>query len=94
MIFTEEITTEMNFSNITVHKRYRDGELCAYIASADEGFVMFDTTAENYEQESPESEPVKVNHYYTRVIFPLSTNFEKFSWEAVEKSAINEKYLF
>ena len=94
MIFTEEKTTEVKFPNITMHKRYRNGELCAYIASADEGYVMYDKTAENYEQESPESEPVRVNHYYSRVIFPLSTNFSDFHWEAVEKSNINEKHLF
>jgi len=94
MIFTEEKATDLIFPNITVHKRFRDGELCAYIASANEGYAMYDKNAKTYETEDSEGEPVKATYYFERIICPLSFNFDSFSWEAVRKDSIDTKYLF
>ena len=92
MIFTEE-KSNFNFPHISVKTRLRDGQPCAYIATADEGYVLYDTMAENYEH-NMDSEPVKVNHYYSKIICPLSYNFSSFSWEAVPMGTVSEDYIF
>lgn len=94
MIFTEEKASYLNFPNITVQMRLRDGVPCAYIATADDGYVIYDTSAENYEQKSPDSDPEKIIHYHSKIICPLSYDFSKFSWEAVSKETVPEKYIF
>ncbi len=94
MIFTEERATELNFPNITIQKRLRDGQPCAYVAQADEGYVIYDTAAENYEQDSPEAEPKKVIYYHSKIICPLTLDFSKFSWQAVPKDTADQKYVF
>ena len=93
MTFTEE-NSGISFPNISVKTRLRDGKPCAYIATADEGYVIYNTNDENYEQSSPDSEPVRVNHYYSKVICPLSCDFSAFPWVAVVKNEETEKYTF
>lgn len=93
MIFTEQ-NTNLKFPNISVKTRLRDGKPCAYVAYADDGYVIYDKTAEIFERTSPDSEPKKVNHYYSKIICPLSYNFSDFPWQAVPKSKENEKYTF
>lgn len=94
MIFTEEKATNLNFPNITVQTRLRDGEPCAYIAVANDGYVIYDTTAENYEQKSPDTDPEKVIHYYNKIICPLSYDFNKFPWEAVPIDSASSNHIF
>lgn len=94
MIFTEEKTMEFSFPNITVLKKFRDGELCAYIAKADDGYAMYNRNAELYDIDGTEDTEKRITRYYKKIICPLSYDFTNFCWEAVEKDNINEKYLF
>lgn len=94
MIFTEEKASNLNFPNITIGKRLRNGQPCAYIASADDGYVIYDTAAENYVQHSPAEEPQKVIHYHSRIIYPLNFDFANFTWAAVPVTEANPKYIF
>lgn len=94
MTFTEEKTTDFSFPNITVLKKFRDGQLCAYIAKADDGYAMYNKDTQSYEINGTDDKSEKVTRYYKKIICPLSYDFSNFSWEAVEKDNINEKYLF
>ncbi|MBQ6998301.1 MAG: hypothetical protein IJN62_00740 [Clostridia bacterium] len=94
MIFTEEKTSNLKFPNITIGKRLRNGQPCAYIASADDGYVIYDTAAENYIQQSPDTEPEKVIYYHSRIICPLNFDFSKFTWAAVPLAEANPKHIF
>ncbi len=94
MIFTEEKANNVSFPNITIGRRLRNGQPCAYIASADDGYVIYDTAAENYFQESPYSEPEKVIHYHKRIICPLNIDFSNFTWTAVPLADANPDFIF
>ncbi len=94
MIFTEEKEKNLVFPNITIERRLRNGQPCAYIASADDGYVIYDTSAENYIQDSPDAEPQKVIHYHSRIICPLNFDFSNFTWAAVPVDEANPNYIF
>lgn len=93
-VYTEELNTNYNFPNISIYNRYKDGVLCAYRAYPNEGYVMYDTTEEEWQQDSPDSEPYLVTYYYTMVGLPLRTNFDNFSFVAVLRSEVDENYIF
>lgn len=92
MTFTLEKCAEKTFDNITLYARLRDGEVCAYIAEADEGYVMYDSFRV---PEAPAPEGVAEDiSYHTRAIFPLSTDFDEFGWRAVKRDTVDSKLIF
>lgn len=90
MTFTQEKSGNENLVNITLYTRLRDGEVCAYIAEAKEGYVMYD--ANDIPTPSAEGETPQ-RHYHTRAIFPLSTDFDKLNWKAVRKEEVDCKSI-
>ena len=62
--------------------------------TANEGYVFYDTTAENYEQPTPDSEPIPVTYYYTLAYLALNYNFDNFPYVAVLRSSVDENYIF
>lgn len=91
MTFTQEKSARSPFANITLYARLRDGEICAYIAEADEGYVMYD--ASDITADSADGEETTERRYHTRAIFPLSTDLEKLNWTAVKRDDIDSKYV-
>lgn len=94
MTFTEEKTTDYCFPNITVLKKFRDGELCAYIAKADDGFVLHNRSVSYTELLETDDAQTTVNHYFKKIICPLSYDFKSFVWEAVPEESVNKNYIF
>jgi len=95
MKFTQEVATDLSFPNITVYRKFRDGEVCAYIAEADDGYAMYDKSTDDFAHESPEGETAQISRcYYRKAIFPLSMDFSKFTWEAVSGDTINNNLIF
>lgn len=92
--YTYEIATEFNFPNITIYDRLVDGVKSGWRANANEGYVFYDTTAEDYEQESPEREPIPVTYYYTVRYFNPNYNMANFSLVAVPRDSMDENYIF
>ncbi len=91
MTFTLEKCREKTFDNITLYTRLRDGEVCAYIAEAEEGYVMYDAL---HVPEAPSEEGVAEDiSYHTRAILPLSTDFDKFGWKAVKRDTVDSKLI-
>ena len=94
MAINYEIATEYNFPNITIYKTMQDGVHRGYRANANDGYVFYDPNEIYYEQESPESEPIPVNHYFTVRYFPLNYNMANFSLIAVLRDSVDENYIF
>ena len=96
--YTREVATEFNFPNITIYRVLADGVLSSYEAIPDEGYVMYNTAANNTEtQINPETgleEEVPVTYYYTYRGFPKTKNFANFTWVAVPRSSVDENYIF
>lgn len=103
-VYTYETANEFNFSNITVYNRFRDGEMTGWRINANEGYVFYDTTEQNFElkidsetgfpMEDPETGvpiEVQVTHYYKVAYLPSNYNFENFSFVAVLESEVNEE---
>ena len=90
MIYTREITEEYTFPNITLYKKYRDGVHYAWFVAPEEGYVMYDTTDENFEIDPVTMEEIPVTYYYTMVNLPLKYDFDNFPWRAVAMSDVED----
>ena len=93
-VYTQEIATDIILTNITVYRKYRDGVLCGYEVYTNEGYVMYDTTANNTEVDPETWEEYPVIYYYTWLSCPVRTNFDTFTWIAVPRSSVDENYIF
>ena len=93
-VYTEEVATDIVFPNITVYRRYKDGVHCGYRAYPNEGYVMYDTTDENYDYDTETGDLIPVTHYFTMAGFPANYNFANFTWVAVPRSEVDENYIF
>ena len=105
-VYTYEIANEFNFPNITVYKRFRDGELTGWRINANEGYVFYDTTEEYFdlqldpetglpmEDENGNPIEIQVNHYFRVAYLSLRHNFDNFSYVAVPESEVDENYIF
>lgn len=93
-VYTQEEATDIVFPNITVYRRYRDGVHCAYEVYTNDGYVMYDATA-NYTEVNPDTmEEIPVTYYYTWLTCPVSYNFDNFPWVAVPRDSVDENYIF
>lgn len=92
--WTTEIATDIVIPNISVYRKYKDGVLSRYEVYSNEGYVMYDTTANNTELDPITGEEVPVIYYYTWLTCPLSINFDNFTWVAVPRDSVDENYIF
>lgn len=92
--YTEEIVKELAIPHIDIYGKYADGVLCGYRAQVQDGYVMHDTTEKHYEYPEPDCDPIPVIYYYTCAHLPAVTDFNSFPWEAVERSGVDENYIF
>lgn len=90
--YTRELNTNFNFPNIDIFNILRDGVQTRFEAVPHEGYVIYDSAANDMEPdpENPELE-IPVTYYYTGAGFPLSYNFDNFSWKAVNEGADSEE---
>ena len=93
-----EIATEHNiYPNITVtYLRNSEGEHFGWEIFANEGFVFYDSTANDTEP-SPDPDnpiPIPVTYYYTVAALPLNYNWANFPYVAVPRESVDENYNF
>lgn len=88
--YTEQLAEDIVFPHFFIFRRYRDGEFVQYRVEPHEGYVFYDTTEENWRQDSPDSEPYLVTIYYTIAYLNPRFNFENFNFIAVPRSEVNE----
>ena len=101
-VWTREINTNFNFPNIDILNVLKDGVLSRYEAVPHEDYVMYDvndnTTEPKIDQETgdivldEDGNPIEapVTYYCTLAGFPLTYNFDNFSWVAVLRSTVGE----
>ena len=92
-VYTMEIATDYNFPNLTVYRKYRDGVHYAWRVTPNDGYVMYDTNANDVEYDENGNE-YSVIYYYTSLDRPLNANWSNFSWVAVLRSSVDENYIF
>lgn len=91
--WTYEVATEYDFPNITVYRRYKDGVHNSWRVNANDGYVMYDTTANDYEIDPETMEEIPVTYYFTVMSCPLNYPFDNFTWVAVLRSTVDENYI-
>ncbi|MBQ8552301.1 MAG: hypothetical protein IJ428_05770 [Clostridia bacterium] len=94
MVYTYEIATEYNFPNITVYKSFNDGVHNGYRVNSNDGYVMYDKSANNTELDPETMMEVPVIYYYRVMHCPLNYNFANFTWVAVPRDSVDENYIF
>lgn len=104
-MWEEILDTSFNFPNINIYQRLKDGVLSGYKALAQEGYVFYDTNANDTELlRDPETGDfvyddegnlveAPVTYYYTIRIFPKTYNMNNFSLVAVSREGIDENYI-
>lgn len=94
-IYTYVIDEEHNiYPNITVKKILRDDVFTGWRINANEGYVFYDTTEQNYEIDPETFVPIPITYYYTEADLPPNFNWNNFSWVAVPRNEVDENYIF
>jgi hypothetical protein len=93
-VYTFEVATEYNFPNITVYRKLTDGVQTAWRINANEGYVFYDTTANNTDFDPETMEEIPVIYYYTVASLSMRTDMENFHWVAVPRDSVDENYIF
>jgi hypothetical protein len=93
-VYTQEIATEFNFPNITIYRKLKDGVHYAWSVRANDGYVIYDTAANNTEVNPETGEEIPVIYYYTELSCPLREDFVDFTWVAVPRNSVDENYIF
>lgn len=86
--------TEYNFPHITVYRKLRDGVQSAWRFNTEDGYVMYDTRANDTELDPETMEERPVTYYYVVASAPLSFNMDNFPWVAVPRESVDENYIF
>lgn len=107
--YSEVLDTSINLENINVYKKINEetNEHVMYLVRPVDGYVMYDTTANDTEPvidsetglpvTDPETGAVverPVTYYYTVMYCPKTTNFDNFTWVAVPRDSVDENYIF
>lgn len=102
MVIEYARSTTITLPNITVEEVLQDGVVRGYRLTADEGYVVYDTAANDVEpKEDPETGDyifdedgniveVPVIHYFRQVTVPVNLPLEKWSWRAVREETAAE----
>ena len=93
-----EVATDITLPNITVQRKYADGVLMAYRLTANDGYVMYDTAANdtetNLDPETGMEIEYPVIYYYRQVTYPVRIPVENWTHVAVLESTVDENYIF
>lgn len=93
--FVYEIDNERNiYPNMTVKKRYLNDTFSGWSIFANEGYVIYDTSANNTEMNPETMEEIPVIYYYTATHKPARYNWDNFHYVAVLRSSVDENYIF
>jgi hypothetical protein len=96
MTITFENATDIVIENITVQRKFVDGNLSAYRLTANSGYVMHDKTENNTEFNPDTMEETPVIYYYRSATIAARYAPETWvnDWEAVLESSVDENYIF
>lgn len=91
--YKTETNTELSNENVTVLNMLYGGQLYAYKLVANDGFVIYDATAERtyYDRETKTEKPYV--YYCRNVVIPLRCSDLIKNYIAVEEAAIDKKFI-
>lgn len=92
-VYTDVLDTSFNFPGIDIYQRLKDGVFRNYIAKAQEGYVFYDTNADDHELDEDGNE-VPVTYYYTIRGFSIYYNMDNFSLVAVPRDSVPADMIF
>lgn len=90
----EYLPTTYEFPNLTIEERWHNGTMRGYRLTANEGYVFYDTTANNTELDPETMIERPVTYYYTLAYLNSNYNFDNFPYVAVLRSSVDENYIF
>lgn len=93
MAYVYEINTDFNIANITVRNCLNDGELAFFELTPNEGYVMYDETANDVEYDE-ETDTFVPTIYYSRLCYvpPFRPNWVN-NWTAVLESEVPADHI-
>lgn len=92
--YREELATDFNFPHIDIYRRYHGDEFAGYNVLAQEGYVFYDTTANDTEYNEELDAEVPVTYYYVRRIITRYYNMDNFSLVAVPRDSVPADMIF
>ena len=95
-VYTEELNTNYNFTNINIFNILKDGVLNGYKAIPYDGYVMYSPTNDVITlPPNPETGEETTEIYYGRqAILPLNYNWGNFDYIAVLESEVPADHIF
>ncbi len=91
---TEVLAEDFNFPNIDIYRRYTDDVFKGYKVLAQDGYVFYDTTANDTMIDPDTWEEIPVTFYYTiRYLTPYH-NMDDFSLVAVPRDSVPADMIF
>lgn len=95
MAVTYELSRQHNnYPNMTVYDRFADGVPAGWQVYANEGYVIYDTTANDVQINPDTMEEIPVTYYYTAVGLSKYHNWNTFPYVAVLRDSVDENYIF
>ena len=87
---------DYSFPNLIIEGGWTDDETrqINYRLTPSEGYVFYDSTANNTDFDPETDEEIPVTYYYTLAYLPLNYNFNNFPYVAVLRSSVDENYIF
>ena len=88
--YTEVLATDITFPNIDVYRTYCDGVQTGYRIVPQEGYLMYNTAANDTEYDPETGTEVPIIRYYHVIHAPLIFDFDNFTWVAILESEVDE----
>ena len=92
--WTYEKETKFNFEHITIYKRLCDGVQTGWMMEADNGYVFYDTTANNTYVDAQSGIVIPIVYYYRSRYLNLNRDFNTFPFVAVQESTVSADNIF
>lgn len=94
MEITYTVSPTYTLPNITVEEKRADGVLKAHRLTVHDGYIMYDSNANDTEIDPETMEEVPVTYYYRQATVNIRVPFENWGWVAVPRSEVDENYIF
>lgn len=93
-VYTYEVATEFDFPNLTIERKLRDGVQIAWRLTANDGYVFYDTTANDTVFDPDTMEEIPIIYYYRVRSLSLNRDFTNFPFVAVPENSVPADQIF
>ena len=84
-----ELAEDISLTGITVYRKFADGVHKAYRLNTDDGYVMYDTSANDTVLDEDGNEVETIN-FCTLAYIPVSVPVDEWTWVAVQEEITYE----